>query len=241
MPWVAGRVVGPEKAGFFKTPSIVEELSQIDFTSVRDDVPFRNAEREPWFRIWKLLMSCSPEELWRVPAISATFSQLYRRPRDYRGKLVEIRGYVAGVFPVKAPPNDLEITNYFRIWLCPDGEADPIVIYALTLPPGFPQGQRMAEPAVIRGVFFKRWPYQAQDGLRFAPVVLAPRIHWERPETSATVSYESGPNLLWAVFVACLLTALFLWYVLKVRQKPVPRRSVDGLSTPFDEHSSLST
>lgn len=225
-----GENAAPQATGLFPPCSLAEGLSKIDFAEVRDDAPFRTAEKDAWFGIWRLLRSCSSNELWRLQVIPVTFSQLYRRPRDYRGKLVEVRGRIAGVFPVGAPPNDLGIKSYFQLWLCPEQEADPIVVYCLAMPTGFPTGEKLAEPAVIRGVFFKRWPYQAKDGLRFAPVVLAPSISWEKPHVATSLPSAAPPNVLWAAVIACLLTVLFLWYILKVRERTtVLRRGRDRL------------
>ena len=196
-----------------------ERLARLDFSSVSDDAPFRSKEKEPWFGTLQILQDVSAAELWRAPAQRVTFAQLYRRPGDYRGKLVEFRGRVMGVFPLHAPPNDVGISQYYQLWVCPEEENDPIVVYCLRLPEHFPRGERISEPAAIRGVFFKRWAYQAKDGLRFAPVVLAPSIRWEPIITQSPLPAEPPPNPLVAVVVAAVLTVLFLWYVLRVREK----------------------
>jgi len=204
-----------------QAPPLGTRLARLDYSSVTDDAPFRSREKEPWFAILKILQEVSASELWRSPARHVTFAQLYRRPGDYRGKLVEIRGRVMGVFPLHAPPNDVGISQYYQLWVCPEEENDPIVVYCLRLPEHFPRGERISEPAVIRGVFFKRWAYQAKDGLRFAPVVLAPSIRWEPVTVQSPMPAESPPNPWVVVIAAALLTSLFLWYVLRVREKQI--------------------
>ncbi|WP_347243412.1 hypothetical protein [Thermogutta sp.] len=223
-----------------QTLALVARLSQLDYSSVTDDAPFRNTEKEPWFGSLKILQEVSSSELWQSPAQRVTFAQLYRRPKDYRGKLVEFRGRVMGVFSLRAPQNSVGISQYYQLWICPEEENDPIVVYCLQLPEHFPREERMSEPVVVRGVFFKRWAYQAKDGLRFAPVVLAPSIRWEPVPAQSALPEESPPNPWVVVIVAALVTVFFLWYALRIREKQLfPKKAGTSASRflPTQSHS----
>src|SRR5690606_36563708 len=54
--------------------------------------------------------------------------------------------------------------------------ATPVVVYALEVPEGFPEGVTIDVPCRLLGVPFKRWAYLAADGSSLAPVVLAKRL-----------------------------------------------------------------
>ena len=160
-----------------------------DLALVRDDTVFRSADQQAWFAIWKRLQeeaaAGSPPRGREV-----TFAQLFAQPRSFRGRRVRVAGTIRRLQEVAAPTNALGIATYWQAWLEPaGGPAAPIVVYFLDLPPGIPAGMRVEIPAVVDGVFFKRWAYQASDAIRLAPLLMAtepqlpPRITSGRGQT----------------------------------------------------------
>ena len=160
-----------------------------DLALVRDDTVFRSADQQAWFAIWKRLQeeaaAGSPPRGREV-----TFAQLFAQPRSFRGRRVRVAGTIRRLQEVAAPTNALGIATYWQAWLEPaGGPAAPIVVYFLDLPPGIPTGMRVEIPAVVDGVFFKRWAYQASDAIRLAPLLMAtepqlpPRITSGRGQT----------------------------------------------------------
>ena len=160
-----------------------------DLELVRDDTVFRSADQQAWFGIWKRLQeeaaAGSPPRGREV-----TFAQLFGQPRSFRGRRVRVAGTIRRLQEVAAPTNALGIATYWQAWLEPaGGPAAPIVVYFLDLPPGIPAGMRVEIPAVVDGVFFKRWAYQASDAIRLAPLLMAtqpqlpPRITSGRGQT----------------------------------------------------------
>ena len=160
-----------------------------DLALVRDDTVFRSADQQAWFAIWKRLQeeaaAGSPPRGREV-----TFAQLFAQPRSFRGRRVRVAGTIRRLQEVAAPANPLGIATYWQAWLEPaEGPAAPIVVYFLDLPPGMPAGMRVEIPAVVDGVFFKRWAYQASDAIRLAPLLMAtgpqlpPRITSGRGQT----------------------------------------------------------
>ena len=160
-----------------------------DLALVRDDTVFRSADQQAWFAIWKRLQeeaaAGSPPRGREV-----TFAQLFGQPRSFRGRRVRVAGTIRRLQEVAAPTNALGIATYWQAWLEPaGGPAAPIVVYFLDLPPGIPTGMRVEIPAVVDGVFFKRWAYQASDAIRLAPLLMAtepqlpPRITSGRGQT----------------------------------------------------------
>jgi len=160
-----------------------------DLALVRDDTVFRSADQQAWFAIWKRLQEevavGSPPRGREV-----TFAQLFAQPRSFRGRRVRVAGTIRRLQEVAAPANPLGIATYWQAWLEPaEGPAAPIVVYFLKLSPGMPVGMRVEIPAVVDGVFFKRWAYQASDAIRLAPLLMAtepqlpPRITTGRGQT----------------------------------------------------------
>ncbi len=232
----AGRSAPPTGGSVRPQPKAAEEASSqppfttadIDFSSVQDDQPFRSAEAGPWFAILSRLRQTEERTIAAASRGWVTFSQLYRRSHDWRGRIVTVKGRVVQVARMRAPKNDVAISEYYQVWFRPADENNPLVVYVLSLPPGFPTGKRLDEPAEVHGVFFKRWAYQAHDSLRAAPVLLAKEMHWEgkAPATEAA----PGPNPLPAVVLAVIFAGVFVWYV---HQKTRPKaRSAEPRDSP---------
>jgi len=195
-------------------------VSDIDFTTVRDDQPFRSSESRPWFAVLARLKAAEAGALAAASSGWVTFAELYRRSGERRGHVVTVRGRIVQATRLNAPKNDVGIQNYYQLWLWPTDKNNPIVIYALSIPPGFPVGERLDESVEIHGVFFKRWAYQAQDTLRSAPVLLAKGLHWHR-DTREDSSRAPAP--IPAMLIAILCAAGFVWYVYH-KTRPAPRQ-----------------
>ncbi len=214
----------PEKSpSFRRAEELLKNLAEIDFTAVEDNTPFRKEETAAWFSTLHVLRQFSVDDLQAPGPPWVTFSQLYRNPSNYRGKLVALRGEFRGIAYYSAPANDRGIEGYYQAWLQPERENDPVVVYCLQLPSGFPEGMRIQEPVEVIGVFFKRWVYQAQDGLRVAPVVLAKKPIWKRPPPTTTGAFTSPQNILLAVGISLGLTVIFLAYVFRRQEERISR------------------
>lgn len=211
-----------------------DRLGQINFSDVQDDMPFRPREKDAWFAAFDLLKAIDSKTLSHCDVPLVTFSQLYRRPRDYRGQLVRVRGDLMRTVYYQAPANQSRIEGYFQTWLRPERENDPIVVYCLTLPANFPRGLSIAEPVEIVGVFFKRWAYQAQDQVRFAPVILAKEPVWSRPPPASQAASPTALDFLVAVGISLFLAALIVFIAVRPRKRQkseVSQVEDDSLST----------
>ena len=116
-------------------------LTQADLESVRDDEPFRAGERGAWFKLFDRLQETDSGTLREHSTGTVTFIQLYRQPKEYRGELVTVAGTLRRSEQIAAPRNDLGIESYYMTWLFPrDNPTNPLVVYTLTVPDGFPEG-----------------------------------------------------------------------------------------------------
>jgi hypothetical protein len=197
-----------------------------DLALVRDDTVFRSADQRAWFAIWKQLQS-DDATASKTRGKEVTFAQLFSQPKSFRGRLVRVAGTIRRLQEVPAPSNALGIKTYWQAWLEPaGGPASPIVVYFLSVPPKTPSGMRVDIPAVVDGVFFKRWAYQASDAIRLAPLLMA-----TEPRFPPRITGGRGTSQLvgWALFsIAGLIGVTMLALRLAAREPhlrpPMPER-----------------
>jgi len=219
------------------------EIDPEVWKEVRDDVAFRSEEL-PLF--WDLMAGLSrekPSDLARE-AEEVTFAQLFQLPQEYRGKLIEVRGRARRAVRVRAAANDAGIGSYHQLWMqTSDNPSSPLVVFAAELPPGFPEGMEIStEELTIPGVFFKRWPYNAQDGLRTAPAMVAGSFDWSPPAPGALAQRQAaaeGPSIWQGVAwggVICAVVVGYVWW--RTRREPdlrVPEKLPEELDQRLRE------
>jgi hypothetical protein len=184
--------------------------------TIRDDTVFRRAETEAWFSWCGLLLNTARTSAEQIPSAPprVTFLQLFRQPDVYRGRLVRVAGLVRRAHQVSAQPNDQGITQFYQCWLFPDEVGgNPIVIYALKLPDGFPTGMELHEDVEFTGLFFKRWAYQAKGGIMTAPLVLAADGVWSPRPLPTPVGLPSLPWIMAAFGLAAAFGGGVSWLV----------------------------
>lgn len=169
-----------------------EMYDEMAIDEIRDDtVISRPNEVNAWFRLLENLRNSSADELAQLDEQAAPevgFRQLHQQPQDYRGRLVRIRGGARMAYHVDAPPNIVGVEGYYVFVLMPAGGPNsPIMVYALDLPPGFPEIKdkdadggmtELNEDVEFTGYFIKRMAYLAQDGTRVAPLLIAKSPVW---------------------------------------------------------------
>lgn len=199
-----------------------------DLAAIQDDTPFRRAERDAWFGLLGFLKSATPTQLQRGSLGPVTFVQLFQQPQEYRGRIVSIRGTVRRAHRVSAPANKAGIAEYYQLWVQPsEHPSDPIVVYALELPKGFPTGMGVTEEVTITGIFFKRWSYKAQDSLRTAPVLLSRSVDWTPSERLAgRQRTRSVPSPWLALGLGAAIAGVVIGY-LYLRTRPARRAPVE--------------
>lgn len=212
---------------------------QPDWGLVRDDRPFHRPERE----LLRALLAAGRGLAWpnlaADPPAATSYAQLIRQPESLRGKLLAIRGTArrARALPFdSATSAELPIDysapqTYYEIWLTlAEGPEEPVVVYLPSLPAGFPLADTITAEVDCEAVYFKRWPYEAGDGLRLAPVLVAARLRWSPgPPTpaGAAVSPRGLGWPIWFTVAAGLLLAAAAATRRRLRQR-VPGHSARG-------------
>jgi len=203
-------------------------LTEEDLAAIRDDEPFRKAEHPAWFKLFGVLQTEDQVSLDERSIGPVTFIQLYRQPKEYRGELVELRGTLRRSEPLPAPPNDHGIESYYRTWVFPDDNpSNPIVVYTLSVPDGFPSGMTLVEKVELQGFFFKRWPYVATDAIRTAPVVLASELDWiAMPEAESPAPPLSIGAMLGLATAFAALVVIVVWWRTRTVHSAEPEPAV---------------
>jgi hypothetical protein len=216
-------------------------LDDIGLQAIQDDTPWRGAEREVWFRLLERLRS-QPEP---TDATFTSYTQLFKQPVAYRGKLVQIRGEAVAVYSEAAPKNRYGVDQYWVYWLYPHGgSASPMLVYALEKPPGFPSftaadvgTKKLAsrEEVAFTGYFFKRYAYQGQGCIYTAPTLVALAPEWIRArETLAPALPSAGLGFGTIVLLAAGAGLFAAWVYWQYR--PGGRREIpEHVSFPAAE------
>lgn len=227
---------------FFDQVENVEEVEDgfSGLAEVRDDTYFRKAESPVWFQIYRKLQATPLETLEQLGSESpVNYLQLYRQMNAYRGELVSLSGLVRRAQRVPAVSNEEGIDSHWQLWLFEDEQADsPIVVYALNLPEGFPEGDGIKEPVNISGYAFKRWAYPAQGGLMVAPVMLAKQPSWTpaapAEPNSQTSSSQIGILVAAGVFLSFMVVRFLSRVPARPARLPIKRRSTNDTPPNFE-------
>jgi hypothetical protein len=198
--------------------------------SVRDDTPSRPGDQDACFNLLQTLNRAEAKELKAASLGPVTYVQLFRQPEAYRGRLVDLRGTVRRTELVKLPENHTGLTQYYRLWLRPDDSTNPIIIYAIELPEGFPIDQKVREPVEITGFFFKRVAYAAQSGGITAPMLLAKSVEWKAPSPLAreAAAERSQGRLQWLMGIVVIGSVILIgvmWQLNRAARRPFVKRA----------------
>jgi hypothetical protein len=156
---------------------------------------------------------------------------MYLAPAETMGRLVLIEGVARRAVRVavddETDGGDLE--EYYELDLfTPDSENLPVICCAVSLPAGFPTGDRINEPLRVAGVFLKRWAYLGRpdtaDGEGperiAAPLVLAAEPQWLR---SAEATPDGRRGLWIGIAFVGALALIWLAVALTARSDRLAR------------------
>lgn len=248
----AGDDRGPDSALSAKVPQPLPESKRprlpVDaklLKAVKDNTPFRSAEKDAWFHLMDLLRSTPDETVRRATLGAVPWIQLFNQPDVYRGEPITLVGRVRRATRLNSPKNELGFKQYYQLWLQPrDNQDRLIVVYCIELPKDFPLGMKLDEPVVLTGFFFKRWLYEGQKDMELTSVVVARTLDWvPRPKSSDTAESISATAIVFSILIGLLFaTTLVLFWHLRTRRPKrddlpdeivIPEELVDV--RPFDE------
>ena len=99
------------------------------------------------------------------------FRELWDHPDDYRGALLELRGFCRRVDSSESKLG--AAGKLHEVWITlPEGELTPFACIAEKLPEGFPNNVASSEPVVFLSYFLKVMAYNSGAGRRGAPLLI---------------------------------------------------------------------
>jgi len=217
-----------------------EQLDQHDALAgkVRDDRKVVPSEWDAWLALFDILNRAGARQIEAASLGPVTYVQLFDESDHYRGRLVTVGGRVRRAHRANLPRNQYGLTSYYQLWVQPDDHPrDPIVIWCLQLPEGFPTGMQIDQGARVTGFYFKRMTYLAADShWRRAPLLLARSIGWQpAPAVAASSSKSADP---WVVIAAGLGIAVVATMLVYLRTRG--RGPATGQAPPLRDHAGRS-
>ncbi len=204
-------------------------------STIQDDRVFQNSASEAWYNLLDVLGRTEQADLDEASIGNVSYLQLYNQSDVYRGRLVSLKGMVHRVQELPATKNVHNIERWYQCTLYPKGgpHGQPILIYCLDLPEGFPRDLKMYQEVHLTGFFYKRLAYEAGDGLNSAPLILAKTVTWDRFSVAPT---ETPPwTLLLVVVLGAAIIAVSVAVWAYNRSEARSKQSVSyNLSTKFD-------
>ncbi|MDA7977317.1 MAG: hypothetical protein MPJ50_00950 [Pirellulales bacterium] len=205
------------------------------YADVTDNTMFRAGDRQAFFTTLDWLKSTPSQEINTASTGRVTYAQLLQQPEHYRGQLVTVSGTLRQVstrrrraVPMDSAPelaSQVEqfgagIERWHEFFLQPDDHrSEPILIYGLELPKGFPEAGRMRQPARVTGVFFKRLVYGAAKEPALAPLLLAKELELTGPTQQGAAESSIIELIVMSCVVAFLATTIFMFFFRRLTRR----------------------
>ncbi len=220
------------------------------YQPIEDDTLFRSADRVPFFTTMDWLQQTPHSEIVAASGGRVAYAQLFQQPDHYRGQLVTVTGTLRQVSTRRRSPDEGDIDQqgddaegnatapgaaierWHEFFLQPDDHrSEPILIYALNLPEGYPESGRMKQPASVTGVFFKRLVYGAANEPALAPLLLAKQVELTGPAQQAATEESTIDMIVISGVIALLAATVFLFAYRRVTsgKKGSAERSAEAI------------
>ena len=211
--------------------AIDKTWSELALGDVRDDNGSPSSDTIAWFGVFDSLMH---DAKLLENAKEVTYTEMFDQSAQLRGKPVAIRGEIRTAEYQKARPNHYGVEGYYVYWIRPENYRDaPIKVFSLAAP-----DEKLAAatekdfaPFIgrqieLRGVFFKRMPYRAQDDIRAVPTVLCAKTELLAPQENLQKANESIALGMLLLVVAVIGVVLLLVYAFsdQKRVKALPEK-----------------
>lgn len=203
---------------------------------VEDDARIFEKESVAWNHLTDLLVKTPEAEIEKHSIGQVSYAQIFHQPREYRGKLVRVSGTAVRVEERRAFAFPLNVSVLYEVWLKMDDAPprEPTLVYALSLPEGFPINQDIHERITFTGFFYKRFPFATETDIASSPLLLAKTISWQ--QNIPLEKEDTQPPSFWPVLLFALVaTGIFLWFyqagtpkAKALREEPLPEKFTWG-------------
>ncbi len=195
----------------------IPEFDEAVMKNVEDNVLIRSEEAPAFRMLMSILQKNSLEELKGYSLGRVLFPQYTKQPEIYRGKLMTLKGVARRVIEEKVFDKSYGFDKIYQVWVAPeDCPSEPIVVYCLELPEGFPVGEDVSERVQFTAFFFKMWPYASQMGVRTTGLFYAKVPEWMRHSVPAREGVKVPFSL---VVLGALALAVLILLLINSRVK----------------------
>ena len=197
----------------------IPDFDEAVMKNVEDNVLIRSEEAPAFRMLMSILQKDSLDELKSYSIGRVLFPQYTKQPEIYRGKLMTLKGVARRVVEEKVFDKSYGFDKIYQVWVAPeDCPSEPIVVYCLELPEGFPVGEDVSERVQFTAFFFKMWPYASQMGVRTTGLFYAKVPEWTRHSVPA--SEREGIKVPFSLVVlGALALAVLILLIINSRVK----------------------
>lgn len=203
----------------------------LSLKEVQDDEPSPSKDFVAWFGF---VDSLQHDAAALDGAREVSYANLFDQSADFRGKPILVKGIIRAAEYVKTGPNLYGVEGYYVCWIRPDNYQDaPIKVFSLTAFEGVGADSKAEDlaslidkPCELRGIFFKRMVYRAQDDLRTVPTVIAAKVAILKPDTSVKDANDSVSFTMLVLLAAVVSAVLLVIYLFtdRTRIKSLPEK-----------------
>ncbi len=190
-----------------------------------------------WKRIWEKTLAGEVPEPQSVTRI-----ELVGQPDYYRGRAIEVEGWVRRARKEKLDESsELGFSHYYIIWMRPhETKLGPYCVYANSLPEGFPeigeQDLELNEHVRLQGYFFKVRNYIAADGsVLNCPLIISQSMApVESTQFTAVDRWQPSRSTLMVFFALIPIIATGLVWIAFRNSKTKPYTPGKKMKTKID-------
>jgi hypothetical protein len=152
-------------------PTQMITAKAIEFEGIKDKVPIEFRDMAAFAALLRQARDAKPADLADRARKAVGVRDLWEHPDDYRGALVELRGFCRRVDSSGTKLGGRG--QLHEVWITPP--ETKLIAFACVveeLPAGFPIKANASDAVVFRGFFLKVIAFEATDGRRGAPLLI---------------------------------------------------------------------
>jgi hypothetical protein len=198
----------PEAAGPTDLDPLEQDAAREEFQAITDKTPLAPDEMPAYWRLMAWERHQSTDALLKRAVSNVTYNDLWQRPAEWRGKLVQLRVHLRQAIALQdLPDNPLDVKSLYEVTGWTSDSWNWYWMIVPQLPPGMPLGADIYEEATFVGYFLKLQPYEDRQGKSRAMPVLIGRLIWH-PSQGEIVA--RGDQWAWTWYLGGALVALFV-------------------------------
>jgi hypothetical protein len=227
--------IAPAVSKVLKGESIVEndkkslrnmegKWNAMSLAEVKDDASSPASDFVAWFGLFD---SLKHDANLLNGASEVSYTELFDQSARFRGQPIVVKGVIRAAEYQKASANLYGIEGYYVCWIRPDNYVDaPVRVFSLRAPTGIGLqvndenlGELVGKKCELKGVFFKRMAYRAQDDIRAVPSILSKEVQLVAVEDSLQKENNSMTLSMLLVLAAVVGGLLLVMYAFSDRKR----------------------